>query len=367
MSKRDISLVEYTCPSNRRRVKLNEIYRGNTSISKLELAIAIARTILKDPYKLPFLIYQTGSSLLFLKYVITKDRNLSLIDGANNLFRDFSRSSRIGELAQGVSYLFALNYLKFPCLIDFKDYTRIELLPEPNLNESTPDFVMYDPSGGDIFLLEIKGRWPNEVDLVELKKKFKKALEQCVSGNNYFISRGLTNPVRGTYGIIVDFFEKSHSEITTLRLSDPEGKPNGMIKNQTSLIKQHYVSWFLMLGHLQTAMRLYNGLDIGDFQARKINFNGELFYILDQSESEIDTLLSHILGGNYIYGISIKIWDLLNSPKEINNSTRLTFKSVDKEGIHLFSDGTIVIENDYQKQLLNSNKEVVTINIDIDR
>lgn len=346
MAYRNIILREYDCPVNKRNISVNLIHESNSKISTVKLSIAIARTILTDPYKYKFLVYQVGSSLLFLKYILSKDKSFSLIDGARKSFRDFSSNSRIGEMAQGIAFLFVTDVLRFPFFIDFKNYLESQHLPVPPSNKSTPDFVMYDFTGKDIILVEVKGRWPKSLIPSELKAKFTSALRQCNNGNKYLSTLTKSSPVKGKYAIVVDMFEKSNPNKTTLNMSDPPSTPDGSVENPKALIKRHYVNWFLIIGDLETAIRLNKGLNIGEIKAKVVEVEAEPFYILNHSKSEIDKFLSSEYGGNYIYGISVKVWDFLNDEESKLKEDKINFKPIEKDGIHLFSDGTLVMEKD---------------------
>lgn len=337
---------EYSSSLGGRGVPISLLYSDRMSLTPFQLSLAMARTILVQP-GWAATAYQAGSSLLFLKYALSRGENLRLKTGARHMFRDFSRTSRIGEMAQGVSWLIS-QWIGFPICIDFRTYVESQGLPEPRGDDSTPDFVLFDPLYSSVFVMEVKGSWPHEQDLSGLKAKFKKALAQCDKGDEYFTSVAhRPSPIVGKYGLVVEFAEESDAWQTTVNLADPDQETSGVVESPLALLRRHYVSWFLLLGLYEYAAKLLRNESLGVSPSASLSFENEVFYIMNHSRSQFTGLFYAEPGATYTFAMSTKVWEVLNGDLEIRRfqyyQLKVNLSTDNKTQEYLFADGTLVI------------------------
>lgn len=190
---------------------------------------------------------------LQLGVMITEDSMgyLELSDEVKNgLFRDFSQTSRCGELAQGINYYFSEKVLGAVDIFDFKDYFN-KNITSVVCPASTPDFVFRTPT--EIDILESKGDCKEGFPTSVLRKAKK---GQCDGGCKALESGGIT--CNKSFASVVKFNSlKCAEKETCIHFGDPVNEQR--VQEATmSDIKHEYSKWFDILGERETANQLLN-------------------------------------------------------------------------------------------------------------
>ncbi|WP_143785667.1 hypothetical protein [Ohtaekwangia koreensis] len=213
---------------------------AKTTVSRDISDISLLFDALGNFFQLGFLVYSNNDVFTLNK------RHFS------NL-RDFTRTSRTGEVAQGITYLLAQEYLRFNSVVDFEGYinSRGGIIPAKS---STPDFIMQNHNlNFNVGLIESKGSYPEKSDPV--KSSLKKALKQCHSGQNLLTNFDPRYTITNKYGVHIKFEDELSSQSSVGYLADPQSLPVRDERN-LSIIRYHYASWFMLMGDQDNAFRL---------------------------------------------------------------------------------------------------------------
>lgn len=224
-------------------LKENKLREKDFSLDILDIAYYTARTICSYNLSREEQYFDIISSLLsHLNFIDLNGDNLTLSESRYKRLRDFSKSTRIGEMAQGINTFFVVDRLGFPYFIDYdlaKEKTSIGF---KNKSKS-PDFVILNSSLSKIGLYESKGNMNGTPS-----KDLKSALTQinhvynppCIDykvpvctrfqNNNDFSMKKPRKPRKSSI---------NYALIET-DCSDP--------KDYTTLKKLHYASWFYLVG-----------------------------------------------------------------------------------------------------------------------
>lgn len=153
--------------------------------------------------------------------------------------RDFSLTSRVGELAQGVSYAYWKWVRGYSWISDFGPW--VAGLHPPVRKSKLPDFVMFNPIANDLAAMECKGTQSNCH-----KRSMNKALRQCavVNGHSAF-SRG--------YGSVLTMATRNVGTGATLHIRDPEAIGQASKEWQFQVFLRSYASWFDIAGDHEMA------------------------------------------------------------------------------------------------------------------
>ncbi|WP_150625340.1 hypothetical protein [Pandoraea captiosa] len=230
--------------------------------SFFRLAVGIAKTVLTRDPEDDDLIKQVRSSLYQLDSTIASDTSdLRLVSRFRKKYRDFSKDSRMGELAQAVSFIFAQEVLGHPIVMDFHGFLDCQGIAEMSARDAAPDFALLLKDGVRIpWLLESKGSSPNSKSFA-VKSKLKEALDQCDSGDNHLFAN--TQPVpycsARSFGTKLMASEETDAWPSFLAFCDPE---NGGEQGMPSAIRaanRYYAAWFVVAGHRGLASRVNRG------------------------------------------------------------------------------------------------------------
>ncbi|MEH7111566.1 hypothetical protein V7124_04180 [Neobacillus niacini] len=355
IGRRSINLEEYTCVSARTKHSrlIIKTRTGPTQLhfSALRVSVALARTILSINPRRIELAFQSMSSILSLQTLVGNTKKLALVDDINLKFRDFSLTTRVGELAQAISYLFAQDILGKPIIVDFEGYLRSQGHYIKVDKQSSPDFVLCDSlKAKQIDLLESKGSTVNQVKN-GLKSTLRVALEQCDSGKSILAASPIGSAVKNSFGTVVLFPEESvTSWDACVHFSDPEIETDVTVKDPLALIKYHFASWFMLIGLTEEAVGLASGENLQMMQPIEEKIvDDKKYYILNKSHGLFpniinDDFFAKIGSEKKKYGIASEVFELLSTGDfQSIKDHLLIYNPISNDDMELFSDGTIIL------------------------
>ena len=145
-----------------------------------------------------------------------KDRYWALNYENRNILRDFSKSSRIGEIAQGINYLFFKDHMGAKVIYDFDGYIEDIIGQKPTGLGRKPDYVMVY-NNGMIGVMESKGTAEANPTCRMIS-----GYGQIMNGMDYLKKSG--SLIRNGFVSAVSFGTTSNSlsRNTTVYYADPE-------------------------------------------------------------------------------------------------------------------------------------------------
>jgi hypothetical protein len=98
--------------------------------SLFRLCVAVAKSVLtRDPTS-ENLVGEVWAALHTIGGTVDiSQKDLRLVSGFRKKYRDFSRTGRMGELAQGISFIFAQESLRHPIVLDFAGFLASQGIP----------------------------------------------------------------------------------------------------------------------------------------------------------------------------------------------------------------------------------------------
>lgn len=318
-------------------------------INLLRLSVAIAKcTFTKGPDR-NYRLAETFINIIRLRTLVfkTKDQRFLLHNERFQLIRDFSKTTRIGEIAQGVSFLFSQDVLRIPTPHDFIGYceTHYGEVPEG----STPDFIG-SSKDGTYDLVESKGS--QDTKKIIINGRLNDALKQCNKGEDFLNSLKLPNALR-KFGILTVFETNGSASPnnSSIYFIDPSN-------NQ----QERFNSWQLIISYYKSIIMGFTGFDsIISFKeaiTNTITLQNNSYHILKINFNEFESKLTpfYIYSGLLTFGISSKILDILTLKGDNSEKYFLTIKQLfdfqktdsinnDNMKYEIFSDGTIVSIN----------------------
>ncbi|MFC6649358.1 hypothetical protein [Paenibacillus rhizoplanae] len=351
---KEVQIIEYDCVSVRKKYANLQRVNNNENklvISSVRLSVAMARTILsKDPTNID-LFFQSLSSFFNIQSIVdSRGGNLCLSTNISGKYRDFSLTGRIGELAQAINYLFVQDFLNYPLVVDFDGY--ISRFPSTACYKGrAPDFIISQFGSTVVSILESKGSHPKNYGS-NLKAVLKDGLEQCENARQFISSNNIPINVHRTFASGVWFSSSNRTWDTTIGFSDPiEEKVTKNFDDQ-KLLRYHYASWFSMLGLFDYSLQLISD-EVLTLEKPLETFvhNDETYLIIDLKYLKYYYLSFYLhpysFYRNIKFGISEKIWRLLTANNLEGLRMEFNFTSFSGEGIEVFSDGTLVLHNEY--------------------
>mgnify|MGYP000902748737 CR=1 FL=1 len=227
-------------------------------ISDHELSWALARTVLGYSISLPnrarfAAIMQSVLDLM----VEPVSGPLALIADYQQVFRDFSGTSRVGELGQALAYHHFATASPFTHIADFVGW--VESRGGDVKGESTPDFILLNAASSrrPVGLLEAKG----SVNPQAKSARLDRGKEQGENGRAILRRVSPSIRVRHILAGFTQFAIRGQTRgPTTLHLMDPEGRqPDLSDAVLARLVRASYASFFSSLGHRETARVLQSG------------------------------------------------------------------------------------------------------------
>jgi len=353
---RTIKVVEYTRGSvttSHARLTPTGIH-SDFHFNGWRLAQGVAMTICSRHINQPEYWFYHISSLLSLSNLIDSHQpNVRIKSSRISSLRDFSRTSRIGEMSQGLVYLYMQN-TGFPYVNDFHFFCYNNQITIPYL-APTPDFVCQDRNlANQICLVESKGK--ETISSGGVKVKLAKAINQCVSGESIINASGNYNVIK-YLGFCSEWSDENDPIDSVLHFVDPDEEVRQQETNSAPM-RFHYAAWFYMIGDFENAQKLVRG--------EKINLNEKYFQkhtVIDKKkywilqrfpynlESNLQRYLYYYILEEFLFfhpaGITIGISDeiierlISQNYKEISE---IIFSNESIENFEFFSDGTLIIK-----------------------
>jgi hypothetical protein len=166
------------------------------------------------------------------------------------VLRDFSATTRIGELAQGVSCAYWKWGRGYSWIADFGSWAAG--LQPPYTGSKSPDFVMLNMDSGDLAVMEAKGTGSHCH-----KTAMGLALRQCKDAAEHkAFSRG--------FGSILTLDTANPSNPGTLHVRDPENGTEPTDELRFFVFRRSYASWFELVGDDDLADKLRCEMVNGD-------------------------------------------------------------------------------------------------------
>jgi hypothetical protein len=157
-----------------------------------------------------------------------------------HLFRDFSGKARVGELAQGVCYGYWMIARGYIWISDFDSWAEDTHVSIPR-HSKKPDYVMFNPTSGDIAVMEAKG-----TSTGRHTAPLGEALRQCRAVlPNVYAKRG--------YGCALTLDAISAFGRGCLHIRDPENDGEEFDGADHLIFRRSYASWFDISGDRERA------------------------------------------------------------------------------------------------------------------
>lgn len=314
----------------------------NTNI--LRIAYATARTICSYHPDYQELHLDILSSLF--SQINLVDRNykdfLAIKSNRYERLRDFSKSTRIGELAQGINYLF-IQKKGYPFIVDYKHFCDVSGIM---YSGKSPDFVIMNGGFNKIGLLESKG----EASLTNtVQRKLKMAINQ-LKGANIKLKIDVHIPccARFERNDSTDNSSINYKEIqirnSNKTISDEE---------KLKLIRMHYASWFSLVGDFERDKQLLEGGNIGELLGDRYKKEDKYYWVKDlyvykQLEDFLHVNIDfhlHSSNNKFRIGISKNIVDnllVVDNFDGLQNKKEEETEKGEENGYYYFEDGTVI-------------------------
>jgi len=353
ISNKEIGVNEYTWLSvtnNGHLVNINN--HNNLKINGYRLAVAMARTLCsKHLNNSEYWIDIISSYLSVSNLIASNSPNIRIKNNRIKQLRDFSRTNKIGEISQGIVWLY-LQENDYPYINDFHFFCEQNniVVPTPY---STPDFISQGSNKLNCYCLsESKGK--EQKSSTKVKSALKKALRQCDSGELLLSGNGIN--ISKKLGFCSEWAEDISTFDSKLHFVDPI-KEFLNLKEDLKVVRNHYASWFYMIGDFTNSKRLINGENIilneSDFRIEIIK--EEKFWVLNRLPNSIYKILKDYFNVKFLHflnfypflrlhssvGISQNVISFLSGNDEINLEP---YENVSNESIDLFADGTIILK-----------------------
>lgn len=277
------------------------------------------------------------ASLSLIGLLASTDNKINLKDGFRKKYRDFSKSSRIGELGQAINYIFAQEKLGFRYVIDFETFLNWNKLKEIKGSSSTPDYVLIGSPATQLSVLESKGSsQKSPLTKPKLREKLQKAMDkQCTSGVNHLMDQQYS--ISNSYASVVELAEYSESRESILHFADPEYDKHKE-NDYTTTIRKFYSLWLIFLG-IDEGYKLHDKQYDFEFPEEEFDIVSieKNKYFLQKKTSQTNYLQIPIK-----FGISKDIVNYIEKGKYRSiYDLKTSFSSL--ENTEIFSDGTIAV------------------------
>jgi hypothetical protein len=184
--------------------------------------------------------------------------NLRMTSGFRQKYRDFSKTSRTGELAQALTFILAQDVIGYPIVCDFSGFLQSQALPAMKADEQTPDYALLFKNGASqLSLIESKGSCP-DVNALRPKGPLREALTQCKSANDHIFASAAYN-AKNSYGTHVRLAESTDGWETVIGYCDPEEPTRDGPTDPLNVLRRYYAAWFVLAGYPRYASMLADG------------------------------------------------------------------------------------------------------------
>lgn len=178
------------CDKNELQVngKIKALNKREEKISMLQLLLATSNGLLTKSNCISDKILLLARSYLpVIQFWMdeNKDGGLILNEDSNKILRDFSRTARCGEVAQGINYIIAKRLMRsssgawVDTIYDYDDYIENKCAIPSKYSGRKPDYVLVYQDG-TVGVLESKGSLGNEKIY-----SMRSGLEQCKNGAKF--------------------------------------------------------------------------------------------------------------------------------------------------------------------------------------
>ena len=329
---KELQTIEYIPESVKKAgVRLAEAGEVKTiSFSSRKLVIALARTILAMNPKDRDVVHQAISSYSALYPLISEEREFRFAADVDAKIRDYILSTRTGELAPAIGYLFAQERLNKPFIVDFAG-----LVEDEESGATVPDMIAASPTG-EITFIESKGSKD-----IRNKGKLRDAIMQSESAATL-----VDGAVDDFYGLFISIPKADADYPASIHYTCTINEGQREAHDIRQLMFKHYASWFMLLGFQEAAEHLANGESILLKKPKKeAMFKKKKYYVLDAS----DSLFFNVVGiwdkqfKGVQFGIAEDVFhflsDRMDGPLHFPTPEQLQKKG---KKYDLFADGTAV-------------------------
>jgi len=280
----ELDIAEYSSTSiTTHRARAKQVSTRKVQFSFFRLAVAAAKSILTNAPQSIDRWKKVRAAFYNLDCIVsTNSVPFALCDGFRREYRDFSKTSRIGELAQAITFILAQDVLKYPVVLDFDGYLASQGIPALSTDEQTPDYAMLMKTGStQLSLIESKGSCP-DVDVHHPKGPLGEALKQCGSGNDH-IFKTAGYKATNTYGTHVRFAESGDGWRTVAAYCDPEDPAANGLMDPLNAIRYYYSGWLVLGGYYEYAARMARGaLAVSDIESwAPTEYGGQEYLVPD--------------------------------------------------------------------------------------
>ena len=310
--------------------------------NQLRVAYGTARTLCSFHLDNKELYFDLIASLISHFNFITKNNQdyLQIFKSRYERLRDFSKTTRLGELAQGVNYLFTQERLNYPYVVDFHFCHQL-VYGSSYSEKSTPDFFVLKEDFSDTGLMESKGEGAKRNAVTSKLKSALAQLEKVLSPSVDYL---IPMCVRFEYETVVKKSTINYSVIKKIRDYDENFK--------LRILRLHYASWFYLVGDFKRVEQL---LSIEGFE----DLENDSTYTLDSTDKknpiywlqtnqgfeffkQFKIYTEVLFTSEFKIGIYKKVIDNI-----LNNNLQQTNFTIESDSqFERFRDGTIIkIEN----------------------
>jgi hypothetical protein len=269
---KEIQMIEYVPESVKKAgVRLAEAGEAQTiSFTARKLIIALARTILAMNPKDRDVVHQAISSYSALYPLISEDKEFRFAADVDVKIRDYILSTRTGELAPAIGYLFAQEHLNKPFIVDFFGLMEVEAV-----KTAVPDMIAASPTG-EITFIESKGSKD-----IRNKGKLRDAIIQSESAATL-----VEGAVDDFYGLFISIPKADADYPASIHYTSTINEGQRKAHDLRRIMLKHYASWFMLLGFQEEAKRLAEGEAIIIKKPKKeVVVKKKKYYLLDASDS----------------------------------------------------------------------------------
>lgn len=215
--------------------------RGTFLVNDRQLVVAMVRSILTANANRASRRYMAAIVKPSLRFMIESSpaRHLRIKSAFQGSVRDFSVTTRIGELAQGAAYAY-WQWGRGYVISDFAGWAQANGVAVA-AGAKSPDYVMTDPLTAGTILMEAKGtRSDNH------KGKMSDALRQ--------IRPNLTTTGAGAgYGTVLTLDAGNSTGWAKLHLRDPAEESKAAFASRYCAFRRAYAAWFELTGDIENA------------------------------------------------------------------------------------------------------------------
>lgn len=274
-------------------------------VNDRQLLVAMVRSVLTVNSGRASRKYMAAVVKPTLRFLLDWNRAPDLSVSAHflNVLRDFSATTRIGELAQGVSYAYWKWERGYHWIADFGSW--VAGLHPPYTGTKSPDYIMLNPTINDLAVMESKGTGSNCHKLA-----MGAALRQCKDA--------VAHPsFSRSFGSVLTLDSQNPAGVGMLHVRDPEGAAEVPPELCYYVFRRSFASWFELTGDEDMAdwclQEYKESSDVRHSRRQVSNDNGErnsplraitalaLGFDPDRVRFEIDPLIAQALGNFDIF------------------------------------------------------------------